>query len=145
MDSPAGFVFTLKKGNDVADEFRLTWSWTCDKEPPMSQPATSNIFNQIGSVSTGNVLANATATAPHSGSPVALALGNCSGNCGFFSFNNPSATETVQILTAVDGDVFAEARPGFNSGLIPVPSAFTPFIKATGSVDVVITYSIIAR
>jgi len=129
----------------MANEFHFTWSWTCDKQPPMAEMASSNIFNQTGSVSSGDIIEDNTVNAPFSGSPVAIPLGACAGNCGFFSFNNPSTTETVRVYTAVDGDIFIEARPGFNSGCIPVPAAFTPYIKAAGSADVKCTYSIIAR
>lgn len=126
----------------MADECKVTWAISVHKDP-MDAPVTDNIFNQLGSISTGSfnkgsVLASHTADTE-------VPLGDVAGNCGYFTFNNPSPTETVLIKAGSAGATIAECRPGFNSGLIPLPAAATPYCRATGSIDVRITFTLYGR
>jgi len=127
----------------MANELKLTWSISIDKEPPLSAPAGMNIFNQMNSSSTGRVVHDIL-TASHS-AKTQVPLGSTSGNCAYFAYNNPSPTETVNVYTdGTTGPVFAELRPG-TSGVQPVPAGITPYAGATGSIDVDIEYLISAR
>ena len=127
----------------MANECKVTWSISVDKEPPMNAPTTDNIFNQLGSISTGDFI-KGSVTASHTADTV-VPLGATSGNCRYFSFSNPSQTETVQLKVGSGGVAFAELAPGFSSGIIPVPAGSTPYARALGSIDVDIAYTMFAR
>ena len=118
----------------MANEQVLTWSYVNSKNPPASAPISMNIFNQLGSPSTGKY-SKGSVTASHT-APTAVPLGEVAGICGYFMFFNPSPTETVNILTGASGAVYAELRPGSSSGVIPVPAGATPYVEATGAIDV---------
>jgi hypothetical protein len=127
----------------MANEQVVTWSISVDKEPPMAAPIGHNIYRQLGNISSGDWI-QGTVLASHT-ADTAVPLGATSGNCGYFSFENPSATETVQIKVGSAGSVWAELRPGASSGIVPVPAAATPYVRATGGVDVSINYTIFGR
>jgi hypothetical protein len=127
----------------MANELKLTWSISVDKEPPMSAPVSMNIFNQQNNVSTGNYIKN-TVLASHTGRTI-VPLGGVGTNSLYFAFYNPSPTETVNVFTdGSSGPIFAELRPG-TSGVIPVPATITPYVEATGSIDVEIEYIMYGR
>jgi len=126
----------------MAGELNFTWALTVDKEPPMSAPIGMNVFNQKGNISSGKY-AKGTVTASHT-APVAVPLGEVAGNCGYFGFRNPSETETVNILSASNGTVWAELGP-LDSGCLKIPAAATPYAEAAGSTDVDIEYTLWAR
>lgn len=127
----------------MANEQVVTWSISVDKEPPMTAPIGHNIFRQLGSISNGDWV-QGSVTASHT-ADTEVPLGSTSGDCGYFSFENPSATETVAIKTGSAGTTWAELRPGANSGLVPMPAAATPYVRALGSSDVKINYTIFRR
>lgn len=127
----------------MANECIVTWAISVDKEPPMTAPIGQNIFRQLGNISTGDWI-QGSVTASHT-ADTAVPLGNPSGNCGYFSFENPSETETVQIKTGSAGTIWAELRPGANSGIVPLPAGATPYVRATGAVDVKINYTLFGR
>lgn len=109
----------------------------------MSAPVAMNIFNQMNSVSTGNYIKN-TVLASHTGRTI-VPLGGVGTNSLYFAFNNPSPTETVNVFTdGSSGPIFAELRPA-TSGVMPVPAAITPYVEATGSIDVEIEYLMYGR
>lgn len=127
----------------MANECKVTWSIVVDKAPPMDAPVQDNIFEQLGSITTGDHV-KSSVTASHTADTV-IPLGACAANCAYMSFNNPSPTETVLLKVSSGGATFAELRPGFSSGLLPLPAAATPYCRATGSLDVQITYTLYGR
>lgn len=126
----------------MADELKLTWSIIGDKEPPMVEPISMNVFNQLRSLSTGK-FQKGTCTASHSAT-VAVDLGDAVGNCGYFAFKNPSETETINLYTGSAGTIWAEMGP-LDSGVLKIPVGATPYAKAAGSIDVTFPYIIYAR
>jgi hypothetical protein len=127
----------------MANECTVTWAITVDKAPPMDAPITANIFRQLGNITSGDWI-QGTVTASHT-ADTAVPLGAVAGNCGYFAVFNPSGTETVAIKTGNAGTSWAELRPGANSGLIPLPAGGTPYVRALGSMDVAINYTLYGR
>lgn len=127
----------------MANELKLTWSITVDKEPPMNTPVSMNIFNQLNNVSSG-LYTKGVVTASNTGR-TQVPLNQVATACLYFAFDNPSATETVNMYTdSSTGPIFAELRPG-TSGVIPVPAGLTPYVEATGAIVVDIEYVMFGR
>lgn len=127
----------------MANECVVTWAISVDKEPPMDAPVTDNIFRQLGSITSGDYV-KSSVVASHT-ADTAIPLGAVAANCGYMSFYNPSPTETVLLKVGSAGATWAELRPGFSSGLVPLPAAATPYCRATGSLDVQINYTLFGR
>lgn len=127
----------------MANEQKVTWSISVFKSPPMNNAVTDNIFSQLGNISSGKSV-KGSVTASHTADTV-VPLNEVAGICGYMSFNNPSGTETVLIKVGSAGATWAELRPGAASGLVPIPADATPYVRATGSLDVDISYTIWAR